>query len=153
MLVVPGFAFGGLAGAQIQLMLMAAVTMALTFVLADRLTGRRLISWVLTLCLGLTATAFIYSSEIYPEFPAALALVLSLLLVTRRYTPGIADALLMAVLLTAMCWLGIKYAPLAALISGYFLIRGRRSGTVALLTAGTALRGLTPGFTCTCSEG
>lgn len=140
-LLVPGFGLGGLTGAQVQLLLMAAATMALAFVLADRLTGRRLISWIVTLAVGLAATAFIYSSEIYPEFPAALTLVLSLLVVTRRNAFGIGDALLLAGLLTVMCWLGIKYAPLAALVSGYFLLRAGRSGRVALVVAGAASTG------------
>ena len=140
-LVIPGFAVGSLTGAQAQLLLMGAATMALAFVLADRLTGRRLISWVLTLCVGLTATAFVYSSEIYPEFPAALTLVLSLLLVTRQYAFGIADALLLAVLLTVMCWLGIKYAPLAVLVSVYFLISAGRAGRITLMAAGAASAG------------
>ena len=74
-LLIPGFALGGLTGAQVQLLLMAAATMSLTFMLADRLTGQRTVSWAVSLGVGLTATAFIYSSEIYPEFPAALALV------------------------------------------------------------------------------
>ena len=73
-LLIPGFALGGLTGAQVQLLLMAAATMSLTFMLADRLTGQRTVSWAVSLGVGLTATAFIYSSEIYPEFPAALAL-------------------------------------------------------------------------------
>ena len=64
---------------------------------------------------GLSATAFIYSTEIYPEFPGALLLVLSLLVVTRERTMSVADGLLLAAILTAMCWLGIKYAPLAPL--------------------------------------
>ena len=140
-LLVPGFVAGGLAGTQIQLLLVAAATMALAFVLADRLTGRRLTSWIVTLAVGLTATAFIYSSEIYPEFPAALTLALALLVVTRRKARGIGDALILAGLLTVMCWLGIKYAPLAALVSGYFLLKADRSGRVALVTAGAASTG------------
>ena len=83
-------------------------------------------SWVVTLGVGLTAIAFIYSGEIYPEFPAALTLVLSLLLVTRRHPLGTADALLLVVLLSVMCWLGIKYTPLALLMSGYFLLKADR---------------------------
>ena len=77
--VVPGFALGGLAGAQAQLMLMAAATMALAFVLAARLTGRRGVSWLAALGVGLSAVAFVHSTEIYPEIPAALALTLGLL--------------------------------------------------------------------------
>ena len=48
-LLIPGFALGGLVGAQVQFLLLAAAAMALAFVLADRLTGRRLVSWVISL--------------------------------------------------------------------------------------------------------
>ena len=137
-LVIPGFALGGLLGTQVQLLILAAATMSLAFVLADRLTGRRAVSWVATLGVGLTAIAFIHSSEIYPEFPAALALVLSLLVATRRHPLGIADGLLVVVLLSVMCWLGIKYAPLALLVSAYFLLKADRPGRVALVAAGVA---------------
>ena len=140
-LVIPGFGLGGLAGAQIQLMVLGAATMALAFVLADRLTGHRVLSWLVTLGVGLSATAFIYSTEIYPEFPGALAMVLSLLVVARERTPGVADGLLLAALLTVMCWLGIKYAPLALLVAGYFLLKAGRDGRTALLASGVASAG------------
>ena len=140
-LVIPGFGLGGLAGAQTQLMVLGAATMALAFVLADRLTGRRVLSWVATLGVGLSATAFVYSTEIYPEFPGALALVLALLVATRERTPGIADGLLLAALLTAVCWLGIKYAPLSLLVAGFFLLRAGRDGRIALVAAGAASAG------------
>ncbi len=142
-LLIPGFALGGLTGAQVQLLLMAAATMSLTFMLADRLTGQRTVSWAVSLGVGLTATAFIYSSEIYPEFPAALALalVLSLLLVTRQGQLTVTDGLLLVTVLTTMCWLGVKYAPLALLVSGYLLLRANRQGRITLLTAGAASAG------------
>ena len=141
-LVIPGFTIGGLAGAQVQLLLLAAATMALAFVLAARLSEQRLVSWIVALMVGLTATAFVYSTEIYPEFPAALALITSLLLVTRQRVLGVADGLFLATALTAMCWLGVKYAPLALLVSGYFLLKADREGRIALLIAGTASAGL-----------
>ena len=140
-LVIPGFALGGLLGTQVQLLILAAATMSLAFVLADRLTGRRAVSWVVTLGVGLTATAFIYSSEIYPEFSAALTLVLSLLMVTRRHSLGVVDALLLSFLLSVMCWVGIKYAPLAMLVSAYFLLKANRPGRLALVVAGAASAG------------
>ena len=68
-LLIPGFALGGLAGAQTQLLLLAAAAMSLSFLLATRLSGQPLLSWIVALGVGLTATAFIYSTEIYPEFP------------------------------------------------------------------------------------
>ena len=140
-LVIPGFGLGGLLGVQVQLLVLAAATMALAFVLADRLTGRRALSWIATLGVGLSATAFIYSTEIYPEFPGALALVLSLLVVTRERIHGVADGLLLAALLTVMCWLGIKYAPLALLVAGYYLLKAGQDGQVALFAAGAVSAG------------
>ena len=136
--MVPGFALGGLLGTQVQLQVLGAATMALAFVLAYRLTGRRALSWIVTMGVGLSATAFIYSTEVYPEFPAALALVLSLLVVTRSKPPGVVDALLLAVLLSIMCWLGIKYAFLALPVSAYFLWKSDRAGRIALLASGAA---------------
>ena len=135
-LVIPGFALGGLAGAQVQLLLIAAATMALAFLLADRLTGRRALSWLVALGIGTGAVAFIHSTEVYPEFPAALALVVGLLLVTKRDRPGQLDAVWLAAALTAMCWLGVKYAPLAMLVAGYLLLRADRMGRAALLLLG-----------------
>ena len=142
LLVAPGFILGGLVGAQVQLMLAAAGAMALAFVLTDRLTCRRAVSWAVALGVGLTATAFIYSTEVYPEFPAALALVIALLIATGRRRPSWPDALCLAAALSAMCWLGIKYAPLAVLVSSYFLLRSDRTGRIALVAAGSASAGL-----------
>ncbi len=135
-LVIPGFFLGGLSGVQVQLLLMAAATMSLAFLLADRLTGFRAVCWVATLSIGLTATAFIYSTEVYPEFPAALALVVALLIAIRRDAPGRYDALLPAVALTAICWLGTKYVALALPVAGYFLLRTDWHGQITLLAAG-----------------
>ena len=135
-LVIPGFLLGGLIGTQIQLALMAAATMSLAFALADRITGRRFICWAATLGVGLTATAFIYSTEIYPELPAALALMVALLVATRRGKPGLSDALYLAAALTVMCWLGAKYAALVVPVAVYFLFRTDRRGQIALVATG-----------------
>ena len=133
---IPGFLLAGLRGVQVQLMLMAAATMSLAFVLADRLIGKRFICWAVTLGVGLTATAFIYSTEIYPEFPAALALVVALLIATRRNKPDPYRALFLAAALTAMCWLGTKYVALALPVAAYFLLRTDWYGRSALLAGG-----------------
>ena len=135
-LVVPGFALAGRRGVQAQLLLMAAATMAFSFVLADRLTGRRTICWLAALGVGLTATSFIYSTEIYPEFPAALALVVALLVAIRRRRPGWRNALCLAAALTAMCWLGSKYAALVLPVAVYFLFKADRPGQIVLMAIG-----------------
>ena len=135
-LVIPGFVLGGLVGVQVQLLLLAAATITLAFVLADRLTGHRLICWVSTLGVGLTATAFIYATEVYPEFPAALGLLVALLVVTRRRRLGPWDALYLAAALTALCWLGAKYVALALPVAAYFLWRADLPGRAVLVAVG-----------------
>ena len=136
-LAIPGFLLAGRRGVQVQLLLMAAATMAFAFVLGDCLTGRRAICWLAALGVGLTATAFIYSSEIYPEFPAALALVVALLIATRRNTPGWRDTLYLAAALTAMCWLGSKYVALVLPVAVFFLFKADRPGQIVLVAVGS----------------
>jgi len=119
-LVVPGYLLDGLHGVQVQLMLVAALTFSLAFVLTSLETHRVLLSWLVTAAVGLGATAFVYSTEIYPEMPGALTLVLGLLLV-RRSSRTVFDALALAVLLTMFLWLSMKYMPLGALLGVAFV--------------------------------
>ena len=63
------------------------------------------------------------------------------MLVTRQGEHTATDGLLLVAVLTTMCWLGVKYAPLALLVSGYFLLRANRQGRIILLTAGGASAG------------
>ena len=137
-LVIPGFLLGGLLGVQAQLLVMAAATMALAFLLAARLTDTTVISWLASLGVGLTAVAFIHSTEIYPEFPAALTLVAALLIVAWRKELTRTDALLLTALLSAMCWLGVKYVPLAAVVAGVALLRSGVKARAVLLGLGGA---------------
>ena len=135
-LLIPGFALGGLIGAQVQLLLMAAAAMTLAYLLADRLCRNRLICWGMTLAVGFSATAFIYSTEVYPEFPAALALLACLLLVTRRSEMSAMDGVWLTVGLSAICWLGVKYVPLALLVAAYFVWKADSGGRTTLLILG-----------------
>ncbi len=137
-LVVPGFVLGGLLGVQAQLLVMAAAAMALAFLLAARLTDMPVISWLASLGVGLTAVAFIHSTEIYPELPAALTLVAALLIVAWRKRLTRTDAVLLTALLSAMCWLGVKYVPLAAVVAGVALLRSGAEARATLLGLGGA---------------
>ena len=123
-------------GTQVQLVVIGAGAMTLAYLLAVSFLRRPDICWPVTLAVGLSATAFIYSSEIYPEFPAAFALLACLLIATRQKRPSGDDGLYLAIGLTALMWLGVKYAPLAALVSAYFLYRADHCGRLALLTSG-----------------
>ena len=145
-LLIPGFALGGLIGAQVQLLIMAAAAMTLAYLLAARLCRNRLICWAATLAVGLSATAFIYSTEVYPEFPAALALVACLLIVTRQAKMSVAEAVWLAAGLTAICWLGVKYVPLALLVAAYFIWKADTRGRVVLSALGVVSGGIFIGF-------
>ena len=115
--IIPGFRFGGLIGVQIQMMVVASLTFSLAYILLVRITGRLWISWLATITVAVTSTAFIYSTEIYPEFPAALLLIISLLIIPRINQSGIWQAIGLLLCLSAIVWLGVKYAPLAGLVA------------------------------------
>ena len=138
-LLLPGFGLGGLAGAQLQLVLAAALTWALAYVLVLRLGGvRPLLAWPATAAVALSATAFVYSSEVYPEIPAGLVLVAALLVAAGGGRPGWRSALVLVVLLSALPWLGVKYAPLAALAALWAVWRSRPAGRAVLAAGGAA---------------
>jgi hypothetical protein len=136
-LLLPGFAIDGLVGAQVQLVLLAALTWALAYVLALRLTGARpWLVWLATALAALSATAYIHSSEVYPELPAGLVIVTALLLATGSGQPSVRRVVAVVVLLTMLPWLGTKYAPLAALLALYVLWRADARGRGVLLAGG-----------------
>lgn len=136
-ILLPGFAAAGLLGAQVQLLMMSALTFTLAYLLAVRITGQQLYSWVAVIVVGLGASSLVYSTEVYPEMPAALVLVASLLLVTTA-----ADRLkswrilLLAAALSLVVWLGVKYAPLAGLVAVGALCRMDRRQQTLFLTVG-----------------
>lgn len=133
--LVPGFAVGGLRGAQVEMLLTAAAGFALAFVLIARETGTSRLAWLATLAVGLTATAFVYATEIYPEVPAALCLVLALL-VLRAPVVTTSHAVGLAVLVTALAWFGVKYVPLGVLVAAVAMWRGDTRGRLWLIGLG-----------------
>ena len=121
--LVPGFIAAKLTGTQIQMLITTALMFSVAFLLTLRLTGSLFFSWISTFIVGMTPTAFVYSTEIYPEVPAGLALLLSLLIITRHNSLNIKDSLFVLILMNAMIWLGIKYAPLALIVCLVLLLR------------------------------
>ena len=65
-LLIPGFAAAGIVGAQVQMLLMAALAYALGFVFIARETGRRRLALAITAVVALSPPAFVYATEIYP---------------------------------------------------------------------------------------
>lgn len=137
--LLPGFWAGGLRGAQVQLLLTSAFAFALTFVLATNVSHRPLTAWLCTACVGLAATPFVYATEIYPEMPAAALLVAALLAISRQ--PSVVGTAVTVVLLSGLPWLGIKYAPLAAVAGGiaWWRMTWRQRGVLAALAVPSAV--------------
>jgi hypothetical protein len=89
-----------------------------------------------------SAPLAVYGQQVYPELPAALAVMVAgsaLLGPLRR-----GSLLAVGLAVTALPWLGVKYAPVAAALAGvtlYRLARERRLPAAAGLAAGLALMG------------
>ncbi len=139
-LVIPGYLVDHLRGVQVQLMLIGALTFSLAYVLVSRETSMPLLSWLVTAAVGVTATAFVYATEIYPEVPAALCLV-SMMLLLQAKGRGAWSGVTMALLVTALLWFGEKYAPLGAIAGLAYLWQADARGRVTFLVLG-AVSGL-----------
>jgi hypothetical protein len=131
-LAVPGYLIDKTRGVQVELMLLSAMTFSLAYVLVSRETGLPLLSWLVTAAFALTATAFVYSTEIYPEVPAALCLVSMLLLLQSR-AGGQWSGFGLALLVTVLLWFGLKYAPLAGLVGLAYLWQANLRGRAVFL--------------------
>jgi hypothetical protein len=85
----------------------------------------------------------VYAHQLYPEIPAALALLAGVALATGPIRPITLIGLAAAV--TALPWLGVKYVPVAAALAVVVLVRlmrERRPGTAAALAGGLMVSGI-----------
>lgn len=136
LLLAPSVGLWGLTGAKVTMALLAGLAAAGTLWVAVRRLGVSL--WLAT---AGVAVAFaspplsVYSQQVYPEMPAALAAVVAVAAVTGRLrAPGLAA---FAVAVVALPWLSVKYAPVAAALVLVALARLRRRRlAAALLTLG-----------------
>lgn len=73
-----------------------------------------------------SAPLAVYGQQVYPELPAALAVLAGVVALTgspRRSSLG-----LLAVVVTALPWLSVKYVPVAAVLAGLGAVRWWRAG-------------------------
>lgn len=142
-LVLPGYALGGWVGARIELALLAAAVLTGAGLLADRFVRRP--AWATpaaVLAAGLSLPLWVYSTQVYPELPAAGLLVLSALLWTtgwdRRHPRG--AAAVQAGVVLVLLLLGFKYLPVSAAVAlvGGWRLRSDRAA-LGLLAGGISL--------------
>lgn len=134
LLIAPAYAVGGAKGVELFLAALAALCLLLAYRLVLRVVPD---PWALgaTLAVGVSPPMLAYSTAVYPEMTAALALVAAALLalrldehVSRRAAFGC------FALLGSLPWLGPKFVPVGVVVGIYALrslLRARRR-TLAL---------------------
>ncbi|HJU97963.1 MAG TPA: hypothetical protein VJ644_08310 [Jiangellaceae bacterium] len=135
---------GGWVGAKVAMSVLAAATSALLVWVAVRRFGvSTAVAAAGGMVAGASAPLAVYGQQLYPEVPAALALLAAVALATgplRR-----AGLVGFGVAVTVLPWLGVKYLPVAAALVVVVLVRLFRRGrrrAVSALAAGLAASGV-----------
>ena len=149
LLTVP-VALGGWAGAKLALAAMGGALAALLLWTAVRRFGVPLsAALVAVLVMCLSPPLAVYTTQVYPELPAALAVAVVLAAVTgpagpRARAGGWWVAAWLGVV--ALPWFGVKYAPVAAVlavaVAWRVSDRGRRRRPLLVWTGALALAGV-----------
>jgi len=137
LLIAPAYAAGGAHGVELFLAAIAALAVALGYLVALRLVPD---PWALgaALAVGLSPPLLAFGSAVYPELAAGTAIAGAALLAARldgRISRR--DAFACFALLGTLPWLGTKFVP-AGIVVGAFAIRSlmrARRGTLALASA------------------
>jgi hypothetical protein len=138
LLMLPGFALGGLDGVVVTEALLAALLLQTIYRMASELTRSPRLGLFAAAGFGLTAPGLFLGVSVYPEVPAALVVAL----VSRRLLddepPGRAASACWALIVGALPFLHVKFVPLAAILAGALLSRYRqRSSFLHGFLAGT----------------
>ncbi len=117
-LVLPAFAVAGYRGAQATLLLVAAVTGALIWLIGWHATGRRGAAWFAWAGTALSSTTLLQSSMVFPDGPGALVAAASAWLIVRlgRRDGPVPTSAIVAVgaLLAALPWMHTRFSILSA---------------------------------------
>ena len=161
LLAAPAFALGGYRGVVLLMILLAAAAAALAWRWARRVTGSvaaATFSWSAT---ALSVPFLTSSGTVYPEIPAALAVMTAATVGIRdvRLGDGAAGeataeparawrALLLGLATAALPWLHAKYAPMAAVLLGVGVWRIWRDRPASPWTRGRLLAIAVVPFAC-----
>lgn len=135
LLVLPAYDLGGLRGVQRFLVVLWAAAMACAAVLARRVGAPWWAALFGGVVVGAGAPGVVYASQVYPEGPAALCVALGLLVATAP-AGARARPLVLAGVVVALAWLGVKYLPLAAVVAGAWAWRFRSDRRALAMAAG-----------------
>ena len=113
---------GGWVAAKVTLALIAALTAAVTLWVAVRRfsASENIAALVIGLCFA-SPPMTAYATQIYPEMPAALCLVLGVGIVTSKLDRG--KFFWLSIVITALPWLSVKYVPVAAALVLFAVVK------------------------------
>ncbi|GAK53111.1 hypothetical protein U14_04371 [Candidatus Moduliflexus flocculans] len=126
LLLVPAYALKrGYAAPILSMNIMAACLSVLLFYIADALTGRRGLAFLLWGLLSFTPPLLFYSSQLYPETPSALFLAAAFYLMYSQQRRQTWRAVVIGLLLAYLPWLQQRMILPAILLWAYHLYRVR----------------------------
>jgi hypothetical protein len=109
-------AVGGWIGAKLAMAAMAgALAAGLVWTAVRRLGVAPRVAAASVLCFTLAPPMAVYGSQVYPELPGALAVAAAVAAVTGPLRRS--GTLLLGVAVSALPWLSVKYAPVAAALT------------------------------------
>ena len=133
----------GWVGAKVAMSLLAGILAALLVWVAVRRLNVPVVVASVGVALAMASPPLaVYAHQLYPEIPAALAVLAGVAFATAPMRPSTLIGSAAAV--TALPWLGVKYVPVAAALTAVVLVRlmrERRAGVAAALAAGLMLSG------------
>jgi hypothetical protein len=139
-------AVGGWVGAKLAMAVLAGLLAALLLWTAVRRLGAPLGAAALaTVVLTCSPPLATYGSQVYPELPAALAVLAAVAALATPDPPGRRALLVVGAAVVALPWLGVKYAPVAAalaLVAGWRLARAGRWRAALGLAGSLAAAGI-----------
>jgi hypothetical protein len=127
---------GGWQGARLLMAIMAGVLAALTaWVAIRRFAVRPVTACLVVGALSITAPLVAYGSQIYPELPAGIAVMVAVAALTGDLDRR--GRWVAAAAIVALPWLAVKYTPVAAVLAvllvGLLWRKGERRGVIGLL--------------------
>ena len=138
-LAIPAFTLGGYHGVVVMMILMAALASTLMWRWAFEFTGSAPAATFAWAGAALTAPFLFNAFTVYPEIPAALAVMVALTWRPSATTVGV--ALIRGTAIGVLPWLSTKYAPMAAALVVVSVLRGgwKPRAILALVTPVVAL--------------
>ena len=139
-------AAGGWVGAKLAMAAMAGLLAALALWTAARRLGVPVPAATLaTAVFALSPPLAVYGSQLYPELPAALAVLAAVAALLAPGAPSRRATLVVGAAVVALPWLGVKYVPVAAaigLVAGWRLARAGRWRRALVLAGSLAAAGV-----------